>query len=161
MSEDDELVETDLFEPEEKPDTSAPLADRVRPRTLEEFAGQRHIIGEGALLRRMVEQDRLVSLLFWGPPGTGKTTLAFVLARMLNARFVTMSAVTSGVKDVKACIERAAAEKRRASAPPATPSGHAHQPRSERKHLLPPPDETAPAHPRGSWCTRGQYAGRR
>jgi len=113
MSEDEELIEPDLFDRVEKPDTTAPLADRIRPRTLEEFAGQRHIIGEGALLRRMVEQDRLVSLLFWGPPGTGKTTLAFVLARMLNARFVTMSAVTSGVKDVKAVIERAAMEKRR------------------------------------------------
>ncbi|HQK23802.1 MAG TPA: AAA family ATPase, partial [Candidatus Latescibacteria bacterium] len=113
MSEDEELIETDLFDGVEKPDTTAPLADRIRPRTLAEFAGQRHIIGEGALLRRMVEQDRLVSLLFWGPPGTGKTTLAFVLARMLNARFVTMSAVTSGVKDVKAVIERAAMEKRR------------------------------------------------
>jgi putative ATPase len=112
MSEDEELLEASLFERAGTPDTSAPLADRIRPRTLEEFAGQRHIIGEGALLRRMVEQDRLVSLLFWGPPGTGKTTLAFVLARMLNARFVTMSAVTSGVKDVKACIERATAEKR-------------------------------------------------
>jgi len=94
------------------PDPSAPLADRMRPRTIDEFVGQTEIIGPGTILRRMVEQDRLVSLILWGPPGTGKTTLAFVLANHLNARFVTMSAVTSGVKDVKSVIDRAALEKR-------------------------------------------------
>lgn len=92
-------------------DRTAPLADRMRPRSMDEFVGQTQIIGPGTILRRMVEQDRLVSLILWGPPGTGKTTLAVVLANHLDARFVTMSAVTSGVKDVKAVVERAAHDK--------------------------------------------------
>lgn len=105
----------DLFEREEPPGPGrgAPLADRMRPRTLDEFVGQEEIIGPGTILRRMVERDHLVSVIFWGPPGSGKTTLAAVLAHHLNARFVTMSAVTSGVKDVKAVVEQAQHDKRR------------------------------------------------
>ena len=80
---------------------SRPLADRMRPRTLEEFVGQEKIIGPGRALRRMVEDDRLQSLIFWGPPGTGKTTLAALIADHTAARFVTFSAVTSGIREVR------------------------------------------------------------
>ncbi len=93
-------------------DASAPLADRMRPRELDEFVGQADIIGADTVLRRMIERDRLVSIILWGPPGSGKTTLASVIAHHIQARFVTMSAVTSGVKDVKRVIDQAAVEKR-------------------------------------------------
>jgi putative ATPase len=93
--------------------SDAPLAARMRPRTLDEFAGQDSVVGPGTLLRRAIEQDRLTSAIFWGPPGSGKSTLAMVVARTTRAAFESYSAVTSGVADVRRVIERAN-ERRRA-----------------------------------------------
>ncbi|GAB3212286.1 replication-associated recombination protein A [Marinactinospora thermotolerans] len=84
-----------------------PLAVRMRPRTLDEVVGQRHLLGEGSPLRRLVEDDAPMSLFLWGPPGTGKTTLATVVSRATQRRFVELSAVTAGVKDVRAVIDEA------------------------------------------------------
>ncbi len=97
----------DAFEPD------APLADRMRPRTLQEFVGQSHVMGEGKLLRRAIEQDHLTSLILWGPPGTGKTTLAQIIAGRTNAYFVALSAVLSGVKEIRAVIEEARLQRQR------------------------------------------------
>ena len=87
---------------------TAPLADRMRPRNLDEFFGQEHIVGKGRLLRRAIEADRLTSSIFYGPPGCGKTTLASVIAQQTNAAFVKMNAVTSGVSDVREELKKAA-----------------------------------------------------
>ena len=105
----------DVEPPEDStPDTSAPLAERMRPRTLEEFVGQQHLVGEGRVLRRVIEGGGLLpSLILWGAPGTGKTTLARLLARRSGSRFVPLSAVFSGVKDLRASIAEAREEKRR------------------------------------------------
>jgi putative ATPase len=84
-----------------------PLADRMRPRTLEEFVGQEHLLGEGGVLRRMIESDELSSLIFWGPPGSGKTTLARIISGRTGADFVFFSAVTSGVKEVREIVKSA------------------------------------------------------
>ena len=89
-----------------------PLADRMRPETLSHFYGQSHLIGEGQVLRRMIEGDTLVSVIFWGPPGTGKTTLARLIARETRAEFIAVSAVTAGVKDIRKTVERAQAYQR-------------------------------------------------
>jgi putative ATPase len=85
----------------ENSDRSRPLADRMRPRTLEEFVGQEHLIGPGKPLRAQIDRDDLGSLIFWGPPGTGKTTLAQIIARMTRAEFIEFSAVLSGIKEIK------------------------------------------------------------
>ena len=84
-----------------------PLAERLRPQTLDEYIGQQHLVGEGAVIRRMIEQKRISSFILWGPPGVGKTTLANIIAHVLDVPFYTLSAVTSGVKDVRDVIERA------------------------------------------------------
>ncbi|WP_110051524.1 replication-associated recombination protein A [Nocardiopsis sp. L17-MgMaSL7] len=84
-----------------------PLAVRMRPRTLDEVVGQRHLLGEGSPLRRLVEDDAPMSVFLWGPPGTGKTTLATVVSRVTRRRFVELSAVNAGVKDVRAVVEEA------------------------------------------------------
>lgn len=87
-----------------------PLAVRMRPRTLDEIVGQQHLLGPGTPLRRLVEQDQPMALVLWGPPGTGKTTLAYVVSRATQRRFVELSAVTAGVKDVRAVIDTARRE---------------------------------------------------
>lgn len=84
-----------------------PLAERLRPKTLDEYIGQKHLVGEGAVLRRMIDSGRISSFILWGPPGVGKTTLAQIIANKLETPFYTLSAVTSGVKDVRDVIERA------------------------------------------------------
>ena len=99
------MIVDDLFEYNTK--KSAPLADRMRPTTLETFFGQPHIVGQGKLLRRAIETDSLTSSIFFGPPGSGKTTLASVIAESTGAAFEKLNAVTSGVKDVRAIIEAA------------------------------------------------------
>lgn len=88
-------------------DSNAPLAARMRPRTLDEYCGQSHLLGSGKPLRRAVEQGHLHSMIFWGPPGTGKTTLAELIARAANAQVTRLSAVTSGVKDIRAAVQQA------------------------------------------------------
>lgn len=88
-------------------ESSRPLADRMRPRNLDEFFGQEHLIGKGRLLRRAIEADRLTSSIFYGPPGCGKTTLAHVIAQMTKSAFVRMNAVTSGVSDVREVLKEA------------------------------------------------------
>ena len=84
-----------------------PLASRMRPRTLEEFFGQEKLLGEGKILRQLIDSDNVPSMIFWGPPGVGKTTLARIIARRTKAEFVDFSAVTSGVKEIKAVMQRA------------------------------------------------------
>ena len=84
-----------------------PLAARLRPRDLDEFAGQTHLLGEGKILRRLIEGDRVGSMIFWGPPGVGKTTLARIIAHRTKAKFIDFSAVTSGIKEIKQVMEQA------------------------------------------------------
>ena len=84
-----------------------PLAERMRPKTLDEYIGQKHLVGEGAILRRMIESGNITSFILWGPPGVGKTTLARIIAHQLQRPFYTLSAVTSGVKEVRDVIDKA------------------------------------------------------
>ena len=102
---------------EKTPDAAAPLADRMRARTLDEFIGQKHIVGEGRLLRRAIQADRLTSCIFYGPPGCGKTTLASVIAETTHGAFVKMNAVTSGVPDVRKVLEDAEARRKQTGQP--------------------------------------------
>src|SRR5438874_7620142 len=94
-----------LFQPipggASEPDQGRPLADRMRPRTLDEYVGQEHLIGPGKPLRAQIERDDIGSLIFWGPPGTGKTTLAKIIASMTRAEFIEFSAVLYWVKEIK------------------------------------------------------------
>jgi len=93
-----------MYDPELR---SQPLADRLRPLTLEDYAGQRHLLGPGKLLRQLIEQDIVSSMIFWGPPGVGKTTLARIIAQRTQARFIDFSAVTSGVKEIRQVMQQA------------------------------------------------------
>jgi putative ATPase len=98
----------DLFEKGKKEiEREAPLADRMRPRTLEQFVGQDHLLGEGRVLRQAIESDHIPSMILWGPPGSGKTTLAMIIAETTGAQFFAFSAVLSGVKEIKEVIEEA------------------------------------------------------
>ncbi|MEV0621065.1 replication-associated recombination protein A [Nonomuraea sp. NPDC050404] len=99
-----------LFDSAAEEATPQPLAVRMRPRTLDEVLGQRHLLGPGTPLRRLVESEAPMSLFLWGPPGTGKTTLAYVVSNVTKRRFVEISAVSAGVKDVRAAIENARRE---------------------------------------------------
>ncbi len=98
------MEQLNLFE---KKKLEEPLASRLRPANLEEFVGQEHLVGEGKVLRRLIEEDRITSMVFWGPPGVGKTTLARIIAQRTKAKFIDFSAVTSGIKEIKAVMEEA------------------------------------------------------
>ena len=86
---------------------SQPLAERLRPKTLDDYIGQKHLVGPGAVLRKMIDAGRVPSFILWGPPGVGKTTLAQIISNKLEAPFYTLSAISSGVKDVREVIEKA------------------------------------------------------
>jgi putative ATPase len=104
----------DLFDQSEKEIEKAarPLAERMRPKTLEAFVGQTHLLGKGGLLRRAIEEDKLFSVIFWGPPGSGKTTLARIMASEKKSHFETFSAVLSGVREIRAVIDEAKTQRR-------------------------------------------------
>ncbi|MBU4360356.1 replication-associated recombination protein A [Patescibacteria group bacterium] len=105
---------TDLFDKnlEEDLARNAPLADRMRPSNLDEYAGQEKIVGKGTLLRKAIEQDELPSMIFWGPPGCGKTTLAAVIAKITNSDFIQLSAVAAGKKDLLGIVKKAQDERK-------------------------------------------------
>ncbi len=100
-----------------RPDAGRPLADRMRPRSLEEVVGQGHLLAAGKPLRQAIESGRLHSLILWGPPGTGKTTLARLIAQRSEAQFIALSAVMAGVKDIRAAVEAARGERERSGRP--------------------------------------------
>lgn len=97
------MEQKSLFENE----NNQPLASRLRPQSLDEFVGQEHLIGEGKILRKLIEEDKISSMIFWGPPGVGKTTLATIIAYKTNSSFINFSAVTSGIKDIKVVMAQA------------------------------------------------------
>lgn len=99
------MEQLSLFDQAE--DAGAPLASRLRPRSLEEFVGQKHLLGEGKMLRQLIEKDHISSMIFWGPPGVGKTTLARIIAGRTKAEFITFSAVTSGIKEIRQVMDQA------------------------------------------------------
>ena len=93
-------------------ETAAPLASRLRPESLDTFVGQKHLLGKGKLLRQLIDQDNIPSMIFWGPPGVGKTTLASIIAKKTNADFINFSAVTSGIKEIKDVMAKAELSRR-------------------------------------------------
>ncbi len=105
---------TDLFDATAAAETSrdAPLAERMRPRTLAEYVGQEHLLAEGKLLRRLIESDTISSLIFWGPPGSGKTTLARIIANATKSHFIFFSAILSGVKEIREIVKEAENERK-------------------------------------------------
>lgn len=98
------MEQLSLFDNRER---TAPLASRLRPDCLDDYAGQKHLVGEGKILRRLIEEDQISSMIFWGPPGVGKTTLARIIAKQTRAEFVECSAVNSGIKEIKEVMARA------------------------------------------------------
>ena len=104
------MEQASLFEASDR--ETQPLAARLRPQTLEEFVGQRHLIGEGKVLRRLIESDRIASMVFWGPPGVGKTTLARIIAVHTKSSFIDISAVTSGIKEIRGVMQQAEENRR-------------------------------------------------
>lgn len=103
------MEQLSLFDDRER---MAPLASRLRPDNLDEYVGQRHLIGPGKILRQLIERDQITSMIFWGPPGVGKTTLARIIAKQTRAEFVEFSAVTSGIKEVKEVMQQAESNRR-------------------------------------------------
>lgn len=99
------MEQLSLFDQQQK--SSSPLASRLRPKSLKEFVGQKHLLGEGKVLRQMIDQDRICSMIFWGPPGVGKTTLARIIAGKTQAAFVDFSAVTSGIREIREVMAQA------------------------------------------------------
>ncbi|MBP5155602.1 MAG: AAA family ATPase, partial [Clostridia bacterium] len=95
--------QTSVFQSE----ISKPLPERLCPKTIDEIVGQQHLLGEGKILRRIIEQDAVSSMIFWGPPGVGKTTIAGVIANQTKAKFINFSAVTSGIKEIRAVMQQA------------------------------------------------------
>ena len=108
MSAEADMEQINMFEKE----SDQPLAARLRPRDLNEFVGQKHLLGEGKVLRRLIENDNIGSMIFWGPPGVGKTTLARIIANMTKSQFIDFSAVTSGIKEIKQVMEQAERNRR-------------------------------------------------
>ena len=98
-----------LFDDRER---NAPLASRLRPEHMEEYAGQKHLLGKGKILRQLIDKDQISSMIFWGPPGVGKTTLARIIANRTQASFVEFSAVTSGIKEIKEVMAQAEQNRR-------------------------------------------------
>src|SRR5262245_15872312 len=106
----------DLFESPgtgKVPSVHRPLAERARPQSLADFVGQEHLLGEGKPLKVLAEQDSIPSMILWGPPGSGKTTLARIISRQVQADFFQLNAVSAGVKDVREIIERAGINRKR------------------------------------------------
>ena len=97
------MEQPSLFERE----VSQPLAARLRPQTLNEYVGQTHLLGPGKVLRKLIESDNISSMIFWGPPGVGKTTLARIIANATKAKFIDFSAVTSGIKEIRTVMQEA------------------------------------------------------
>ena len=87
--------------------SSKPLAERMRPKDLSEFVGQEHVVGQDSLIKSAIENDKIFSMILWGPPGCGKTTLANIIAKATNSHFIQISAVLSGVKDIRSAVEEA------------------------------------------------------
>ncbi len=116
----------------------APLADRMRPQTLDQFQGQEHLVGPGRLIRKAIESDVIPSMLLWGPPGSGKTTLAQVIANTTKRRFVTFSAVLQGVREVRAIVEEA---RERLFAELDLPADGLPKPRIKHVIIRPPDDQ--------------------
>ena len=102
----------DLFDLSENASRNVPLAEKMRPKTLDEFIGQEHLLGKNNLLRKAIEEDKLGSCIFYGPPGVGKTTLANIIASNTKGDFIKLNAVSSGVGDAKKVIENALEQKK-------------------------------------------------